>query len=282
MLLFSQREGFKPIKNIIQYDSIDDDLRNGLWNALYLFYWSKAEKIRWLSERTSIYDLCIILWVNYFKYSLDTLSKYWEDTYRKIKNYFFECPWYEVYDFIEFVANNYPEVEINHKFMNFCNFILERELSGYRFVGGKIIKITSEEEISEIEEALDISKSLKGVYIHLQRALDLLADRKNPDYRNSIKESISAVEAICKLITKDEKATLGKALQKIEKGSQIRLHHALKDAFDKLYGYTCDADGIRHSLLDESHLNFEEAKFMLVACCAFINYLIAKTSKAGY
>jgi hypothetical protein len=161
------------------------------------------------------------------------------------------------------------------------NHILERELSAYRFVGKKLVKIISECEISEIEEALNISVPLKGVNIHLQRALDLLADRKNPDYRNSIKESISAIEAICRIITGDENATLGKALQKIEEKSQIKLHPALKEAFNKLYGYTSDADGIRHSLIDEINISFEDAKFMLVSCSAFINYLIAKASKSG-
>ena len=37
---FSQREGFEPIKNVIQVDSIDEDLRNSLWNALHIWYWS--------------------------------------------------------------------------------------------------------------------------------------------------------------------------------------------------------------------------------------------------
>jgi len=86
--------------------------------------------------------------------------------------------------------------------MDFCNSVLERELSAYRFVEGKITQITTEAEVSEIEEALEISKPSKAVNTHLKRALDLLADRKSPDYRNSIKEAISAVEAICNLITK--------------------------------------------------------------------------------
>lgn len=61
---------------------------------------------------------------------------------------------------------------------------------------------------------------------------ELLADRKSPDYRNSIKESISAVEAICKLITGSQKATLEDALRQLETklGS---VHPALKDAFRK-------------------------------------------------
>jgi hypothetical protein len=102
----------------------------------------------------------------------------------------------------------------------------------------------------------------------------MLADRKAPDYRNSIKESISAVESLCNLITEDNKATLGKALKKLD--DKVALHRCLKNAFDSLYGYTSDADGIRHALLEESNLEFEDAKFMLVACSAFINYLKAK------
>ncbi len=161
--------------------------------------------------------------------------------------------------------------------MNACNSVLKQELSAYRFVGGNITPLTSEEEISEIDQALQIP--LKPVSIHLETALKLLADRQSPDYRNSMKESISAVEAICKLIANDPKATLGKALKEIE--NKIELHPALKKAFDNLYGYTSEADGIRHNLLDETKLDFEDAKFMLVTCSGFINYLIAKSSKAG-
>ena len=139
--------------------------------------------------------------------------------------------------------------------------------------------MTSEEEIIAVEEALSTSDSLQPVRIHLKTALDLFSDRKNPDYRNSIKESISAVEALCRIITGNPKATLGDALREVEK--KVELHGALKGAFEKLYGYTSDEGGIRHSLLDESTLNFEDAKFMLVCCSAFINYLASKASDAG-
>ena len=279
MKLFSQRKGFKPIKNVMQVDSMDNELRNGLWNALTLFYWTQVKDL-WISNDEEMDILFKRLWLSYFKKPIDILSVSWLDIYTKIRNYFFSCKWYEVYDFIEFVANNYPDTQVNQKFMDFCNSVLERELSAYRFVGGKITQITSEEEISEIEDALKNTKySLKAVNIHLKRALDLLADRKSPDYRNSIKESISAVESICKLITKKERTTLGQALKKIE--DKVGLHPALKSAFSSLYGYTNDAEGIRHALLDEPNLSFEDAKFMLVSCSAFVNYLISKASKAG-
>lgn len=280
MRLFSQRKGIKPVKKVMQVDSMDEELRNCLWNALSISYWKQVED-DWISNCEKIDTLLKRLWHNYFKRPIDTLRDYWPDTYKEIREYFFNFRWYEVYDFIEFIANNYPDEsnKLNLNLMNFCNSVLERELSAYRFVGGRITQITSEEEILEIEEALEISGPLKAVNTHLKRALDLLADRKSPDYRNSIKESISAVEAVCNLIAKDKEATFGKTLKKI--GNKIGLHPALRNAFSNLYGYTSDAEGIRHALLDEPNLNFEDAKFMLVSCSAFVNYLINKASKAG-
>ena len=64
-------------------------------------------------------------------------------------------------------------------------------------------------------------------------------------------------------------------------GSQVVLHPALSSAFDKLYGYTSDEQGIRHALLDSSNLQQEDAVFMLVSCSAFVSYLIAKSARAG-
>lgn len=277
MKLFSERKGLKTKKSVIQINSVDDDLRNGLWNALKLNYWTKLKK-GYISSYPSFNELLTKLWHDYFKKPLDTLMNYWPDTYKKIREYFFKCEWYEVYDFIEFIANNYPDDYTNSRFMDFCNSVLEREISAYRFVDGKIVQITSKNEIDEIEQALKDTDSLTAVNIHLKRALELIGDRQSPDYRNSIKESISAVESICKLIAKEKKATLNKALEKIE--NKVGLHPALKKAFNNLYGFTSDAEGIRHALMDEPNLGFAEAKFMLVSCSAFINYIISKVSKA--
>jgi len=87
------------------------------------------------------------------------------------------------------------------------------------------------------------------------------------------------VESISKVISGDRKAKLGKALKKIK--TKIGLHTALEEGFLKLYGWTSDADGIRHALMDESNCDSEEAKYMLVSCSAFTNYLIMKGQKAG-
>ena len=51
--------------------------------------------------------------------------------------------------------------------------------------------------------------------------------------------------------------------------------------FVQLYGYTSDEDGIRHAILnDDAVVGLDEAKFFLVACSAFVNFLIAKAESA--
>ncbi|HKQ88724.1 MAG TPA: hypothetical protein VJS43_18355, partial [Candidatus Acidoferrales bacterium] len=90
---------------------------------------------------------------------------------------------------------------------------------------------------------------------------------------------ISAVEAACRIVAEDPKATLGKALSKLETQG-LAIHKAQKDAFNKLYGYTSDADGIRHALLDEPKLTYGDAQFMLITCSAFVNYLITLADAA--
>lgn len=270
---FSERMGFKPAREAVQKDSMDDELRNRLWNALFDFYWSRFYK-RGLEE-TLFFIFYDSLCDCYYKIPRDKAGADYKIIYNNIREYFFDCMWYEVYDFIEFVAAKYRPDARYDEFVNYSNKVLEEEHSAYRLVGGKFIQITSDEEISEIDEALQIP--LKPVRDHLKQALELFADRENPSYRNSIKESISAVEAICKIATGD--GNIRNALNKIRK--DLGLHDNLTTAFRDLYSYTSAANGIRHCMTSDPDVGQEEAKFMLVTCSAFVNYLLIKESNAG-
>ncbi|MCR4321722.1 MAG: hypothetical protein NUV74_15465 [Candidatus Brocadiaceae bacterium] len=67
MKLFSQRKGIKPVKNVMQVDNIDDDLLNGLWNALTVSYWGRAFEYSGLSSSQDLHILFKRLWHSYFK-----------------------------------------------------------------------------------------------------------------------------------------------------------------------------------------------------------------------
>ncbi len=271
---FSQRMGITSIRDTIQVDSMDDALRNGLWNCVIMHYLDPIKSRTNNTRRELFFEN---LWSEYFKSTLDDIPFSTRDACRELRDYFFSAPWYGAYDLIEFLATY--EGYINGDFIDSCNRILEKEMSGFRFINDYLAPITSEEEIAAIEEAISIP--ISPISGHLSRSLELLADRQTPDYRNSIKESISAVESLCVNISGDPHATLGSALNIIEKRGEIRLHGALKNAFSSMYGWTSDAEGIRHGLQDEPDLGFEDAKYMLVACSGFINYLLEKAKKAG-
>lgn len=280
-MLFSQRKGLKPVQKKFQIDSIDDDLRNGLWNVLHLVVWERYHANYGMGNAVKDSNLGLLFiryWHSFFKFPVDNLPHHIDDAIRRVREIFFKMSWNEVYDFIEFTVQNAPSDFFN-SLINSFNNVLERENSGYRFIEGQLTQITSESEIESIETAMHGSSSIKGLGTHIEQALHLLSDRKNPDYRNSIKESISAVEALVKRITKNDKATLGEALKLID--DRAKFHPAFKKSLDSLYGYTSDANGIRHSLLEESALSFADAKFMLVVCTAFINYTLGKVSELG-
>ncbi|MFE4522007.1 AbiJ-NTD4 domain-containing protein [Cytobacillus firmus] len=279
-LSFSQRHGYKSIRDSFQTDNIDATTKNGLWNVLSNCYWDKLHKKDGMFRNKQLEKFIHLIWSDYFKKTTDTINLIWGNNYTLIRNYFFheQRKWYEIYDFLEFIANN--NVYKISVFKDEINKILEREMSAYRFVGDCITPIIDEVEINEVVGAIENSKA-KFAAKHLSLALDMLSDRQNPDYRNSIKESISAVEGIAKSISGDSKGELKSALKALEERLGVQMHGALREGFLKIYGYTSDGYGIRHSLTEEPNLSFEDAKFMLVACSSFVNYLIAKSDKAG-
>ncbi len=231
-----------------------------------------------LPVNTELLAFLRVLWHDYFKRTLDSIPRYCSEAIREIRLYYFHCEWYSVYDLLEFAANRYPNLNVRRDLIEHVNRVLEDELSGYRFVGGKIISMTSEQEIAAVENAIAETKLLfPHAAEHLRQSISLLAQKPRPDYRNSIKESISAVEALCAAVTGDPRATLGQALRAID--PTLELHPALRSAFEKLYGYTSDAEGIRHALMEEGQLEQEDAIFMMVACSAFISYLTAKRAR---
>lgn len=274
MARFSERYGYKPVREKIQRDSVDESTRILLWNYLKAALWDewKPYDYGWTHHSEQINQLVRRFWVHGFNASLDSLPEFepWESrgAYAILKEDFMKCKWFEVYDFLEFIVQNWSG-DHAEDLPRAINTILERELCAFRFLGERIAPITDEAELKAIDEASMQSPDTVGR--HLVRAVELLSDRHNPDYRNSVKEAISAVEALCQSLTGDSKGSLGKLLGKIE-----GLHPAFRSALSNMYGFTSDAEGIRHALLDEPTLGFTDAKFFLVMAAGFVNYIHGK------
>ena len=281
MGLFSERYGYKKVSDVIIREEITDEIQNAICSCFDQLQNIYSTEPRVPSSTSELVELEKHIWTKFFN---QRLSKYDYNSFSIpgcIEDPYYQ--WYEVLDLIEFsIEYMYKrDVEmwtnVSNRFVTLLNSEFERLNFAYRIVNCEIIEITSEHEIETIEYAID--NSPRNVKMHLNSALEKLAQRPNGDNRNSIKESISAVEAFCR--EKTGESTLGKALSKLEQ-KNIIIPQSLKSAFSKLYEYTNHADtGIRHALMDDEGKytpSADEALFMLISCSAFINYLSKKVN----
>lgn len=272
MIKFSIRNGILTEKINIKGDNVI--LKNRLWT---LFYQSAFDPYDSLNlELTNFEKTMVELGIHYeFPYNKIAKQKNVETLKKHIING--NC-WWLIYELIETYVARILETSQKNEFISQVNRILQEENSGYRMISEIFVPITNEVELSAVEETL--FSSFDVVEKHMKKALSLYSDRLHPDYENSVKESISAVESMCCIITGEsgKTATLGATLKKLEKHG-IHIHEAMKSAFEKLYGYTSDENGIRHGGIDFKGASSDDARYMLISCSAFINYLTAQYTK---
>ena len=272
MIKFSIRNGILTEKINIKGDNVA--LKNRLWT---LFYQSAFDPYDSLElELTNFEKTMAELGTHYeFPYNRIAKQKNVETLKKRVVNG--NC-WWLIYELIEIYVARILETSKKDEFISQVNRILEEENSGYRMIAEIFVPITNEVELSAVEETL--FSSFDVVEKHMKKALSLYSDRLHPDYENCVKESISAVESMCCIITGEsgKTATLGATLKKLEKHG-IHIHEAMKSAFEKLYGYTSDENGIRHGGINFMGASSDDARYMLISCSAFINYLTAQYTK---
>jgi len=287
---FSERHGHKEVGKALQRESMDQALRNRLWNVVDQYV---CAAMRSSFTRDPVYGTVVsvagaggqlfrAIWDGHLKLPLDKIG-HPNRAMSHIREFFYSRRWFEVYDFLEYVllplAFLYPNSVKG--FVTQCNNALDAERSAWRFVGACIAPLTTDEEIKAVETAMQDAAPIGSVQTQVERALQLLRQRPEADYRNSVKESIGAVESLACMVANRQKATLGEALVAIERSGSVRMHGALKAAFSKLYGYASDVARHKINVLEEGEVGQAEAQFMLVACSAFVSYLVAKAAEAN-
>lgn len=272
MIKFSVRVGVTSPPKELQCEVMNDELRNSIWNIIALA----------VSEDGDWKRVLRFLFINFYKKAIDTLPYAdWECRKWFFEN-FLKLEWNRVYELTEMFTNNISKLTGERitpsEFEKHLNEMLKRELAGYRSIDCLFVPITNQSELDEIKTSLSQVDKYAGVRLHISNALSLLGQKPIPDYRNSIKESISAVESVTKiesghLTSKNIEKPLATIVEHLD------LHPSLKKAFSHLYNYTSDEDGIRHAILEQKEIGFAEAKYMLISCSAFVNFLISKANK---
>lgn len=290
--LFSHRHALISVQPVVTKDAVNQDVINAIGSCYdllcrglktvynnYRYSWT-----RFFLQR----DIERELWIHFANRRLGEFEGDGSQYYLVFNELLTsgKLPWNRILDLVEYVCKwiniNVQEYSYLDRllkdFESSINGEFDRLDYGYRIVNHCIVDIISDEELEIVNDAIVNSKD--NVRSHLQSAIKHYASRPNPDVRNSIKESISAVEAVCRELTGDTQ--LGPALKHLEENGVV-IHKMIKEAFTKFYVYTNDPDsGIRHALMDEEGKyvpSKDEAYYMLVTCSAFINYLRRKAAK---
>ena len=279
---FSERKGLKHFSDVVQTNSLNERTRNKLYSVTEEMFEN------FVSGTKGQQKFVEYMFTNIFsltKRDIPTNSNNYDYDiiFKKVRQIFTDYHYSDILTFIEglievfhLIENNsvYEWIKYKDSYIKLVNTVFKEENVNYRIIDNKITDIVEEEEINSIEETL--GNVYNVVKSHFQKALEHLY--KTKDYDNSIKESISAVEAMCQIIIGNNTATLGETLKALKQD----IHPALRESFNKLYGYASDANGIRHANgLGEGISSFSEAKYMLISCSAFINYLGENKQEEG-
>lgn len=278
-ILFSERHGYTRPSEVLIVGDVPQEISIAISSALTRLMQTMDKSI--VGGYTSQADeLGQYIWTHLMGKSLMDYQTSFHEGRESIAQWIQakDTEWFRKLDLIEFVLARVESAMLREQFINELTERFESLGFGYRILNGYVVDTVSEPELKAIDDA--IFKSRKVISNHIAKALELHTKRPKGDYVNSIKESISAVEAMVRLDTGE--LNFKDAVKALKKKG-IQLQPRMEEALIKLYAYTNQPDtGIRHPLMEtdsEYVPTSAESLYMLITCSALVNYI--KTKKAS-
>ncbi len=186
---------------------------------------------------------------------------------------------------VELEKLGYPNPNPHSSLEAFWSYCKLKELSTYA-QRRTYVRDLYADVLFDVERALHAAKEPT----HWKRANEVLTDAfspirkqwlkaKNyiysnpPDYENSIKESINSVESMLKVLTGDEKDTLGQLVK------QVDIDPDIGRIVSQAYGLLSNKAFVRHGGTEQENLTQEDAEFFVEFAAITIVYLKSKVKK---
>ncbi len=264
---------------MLKLEELPESSRNRIWSALYrsLREWSAPGPMgRYIRNGTEFRTLLEDIYLDFFKIPFDGLPEF-SKIEKQLRAGIMAGKFNKVFDLILVIMRHpsCPDTLLDD---------MERALNGsniaYRLILSPpaILPVASKEEVQTIERAIvevEVPR-FSGARRHLINAGNYIATDQP---RDSIRESVHAVESVARVLNDGARTSLKPALDALQNDHGVAIHPALKKAMESMYGYTNDEDGIRHALLEDTNsVDQTDALFMLGSCAAFLSYLIGKSS----
>ena len=272
---FSQRIGARrqPRSGL---EEASPELRTALWNVLHKPAFPEASEHR---ERALSHARA--MW-NHLGWRTDEVPPLPHQMRESLAAEWFSCRWPEFYDLIEFTARTLVTsvTPVRQQWFEMLNRILESKGCAYRFIAEHLVPLTNTAEVTEVVRGAE--SAIPDVGAHIREAAKLLPPNASANPRNSIRESIAAVEAALRHLNGNPSATLTEGLTAFE-DKHGPFHPSLRQGLAMLCAYTVDESGVRHALVEETAgVTGDDARFMLVTCSAFANYLVTRSANPSH
>lgn len=260
---FSKRHGFKASGGeIIFRHEAPEELRNAIIQIAYQLDFNYKDL------REAVCD--ILLKTPNYSGNWTEIPNVRDEVLDLIHN----CNWFKVYDIAEYLyryikkmrhlddANDYQE-RLNDFFIE-CGY-------GWNMVNGIIIargEESIEKHIERAKELLD-KHEMNTAKREINEAINDISKRPDPDITGAIQHSLAGLECVCREITGDKKATLGKILNINPDLFPI----PLEKTAESIWGYASEMG--RH-IREGREPEYEESELMVGLCSVLIVYLLSK------
>lgn len=115
-----------------------------------------------------------------------------------------------------------------------------------------------------------------SVLNQFKKGKTFLYDHQPPDYLNSVKESVGAVEGIARIACNEPKKTLSDLIPHLRQ--QHLSHPAMSKILDAIYAVRSDEPGAAHAAHKTSSFEYADAEFILNVSASVIIYLMRQST----
>ena len=282
---FSDRNSLDPISKEMQFKDFSAGTRMALFNALKNIMSVQIETRSLNTDRITKIIVEDVFNEQYKKYSVD-----YDDVMDDIYEIFQTEDYHVLITIIEFLCNLVFETENQflERYHNDYSLIsyytdtrkqmndaFEDEYVGYRFVNENIVPITNDSEIETIEQASQTP--YERVNESISKAIRYISETGNKDYKNSVKESITALEQLLNIVLNTSGLTLSNAVEQLSQ--KVEIDGDLKASIKSMYNFASNVNGVRHgNNKNNDNITFDEAKLVLLFCSSTVNYFCSLNS----
>ncbi len=193
----------------------------------------------------------------------DPYSSSWEQT---AEDFLTKLPWERVYDFCQRIYSDLaqavwgqdpqtgePEIsttrdEVQKHIAQELQLLFWEENLAFEFSDGAVRRRGRQHTMDQIARSGLVlgDPKLSEARGHYNKALGFFRNVSNPDYENTVKEAVSAVEAAAQALFSSEGEQLDDILKAIEGSEEGQLPKPITKTFYGLYGFRGSGKGVAH------------------------------------